>query len=93
MKYSVGDQIIISENAPYATWWTEDMAKWIGSIMTIAEVVGDTYIMIEDEGHGPKDQSGHWHWCEDMIECLAEDEIDFEPATADELRKLYESII
>ena len=93
MKYSVGDQIIISENAPYATWWAEDMAKWIGAVMTIKEACGSHYVMIEDEGCGPKKQDRHWYWYEGMIKCLAKDEIDFEPATADELRKLYESII
>ena len=93
MKYNVGDKVIISERGASTGPWAEDMNSWSGAVMTIKEARGSHYVMIEDEGCGPKEQDRHWHWYEGMIKCLAEDEIDFEPSTADELRKLYESII
>ena len=69
MIYKVGDIVKIKNNLNGSTNYVREMKKWEGKVMTIIEIVGDDYIMKEDQGQGPKRYDGrrYWYWNDTMI--------------------------
>ena len=73
MKYKVGDKVrIVSEKV--GDNWNDSMNKWLGKVMTIEEICGGGYRMIEDKGEKLQILNLGWFWEEYMIECKVEDE-------------------
>lgn len=69
MKYKVGDIVKIKNNLNGSRDYVRDMKKWEGKVMTIIEIMGDDYIMKEDQGQGLKRRDGrmYWLWNDTMI--------------------------
>lgn len=68
MKYKVGDKVRIVKYPPKGSGFmittdplNSEMGKWLGKIMTIAQVQSRCYIMKED--------NGKWAWTPSLIEC------------------------
>ena len=79
---------IVSEwQAPHTENSQGEMDHWLGQIMTVKDV-GNGYAgirMYEDDGecHG-----GGWRWGKWMIECLADDEVEYD--TVFDVESLFE---
>lgn len=71
MKYKIGDRVRIVSSKETSVGWNSDglMDKWLGKVMTIRNIQGDAYKMIEDKGEFCR---GGWFWFENMIEGLAD---------------------
>ena len=80
MKYKVGDKVRIksldwyNENKAsddeircYPIWFGKEHSKYCGQIMTIRDIRGDLYYMIEDDGDIT------YAWTDEMIEGLVEE--------------------
>lgn len=59
MKYKVGDKVRIAKNRTNGMNVRGFMDKYLGTVMTIEKIVGDTYKMVED--------NGRWVWWDRMI--------------------------
>lgn len=65
MKYKVGDKVRVRKDLEewkqygYLTF-TESMGKLRGNNVTIAKVLSDSYLIVED--------TGNFHWTEEMLE-------------------------
>lgn len=65
MKYKVGDRVRIVSKSTEKMNWTEKMDIYLGTVMTIADIIhsGVHYKMVEDKGE--------WFWNDSMIAGLA----------------------
>lgn len=80
MKYKAGDKVrIINERAGIMNPWGK-MDCYLGQVMTIEKIDGDSYSMKED--------GGIWCWYDEMIQGYAD---DFEPWKVDELEDIEKS--
>ena len=66
MEYKVGDKVRVRKDLEADSYYgedlfTTDMKKYLGKTMTISSIVENCEYML-------KEDTGHWHWTDEMLE-------------------------
>jgi hypothetical protein len=81
MRVKIVDEWILGR-----TIGAPEMNRFLGTIGTVKEIKCDSIWIEEDEG-SRDDGTPHWFWYSYMLDYIVyEDEGEFEPATAEELK-------
>lgn len=94
--YKVGDVVRIVRQKPsriIGDNWNEHMFKYLGSEMTIRDIEGNAYKMIEDYDETFCNSTPGWNWYESMIEGLVEDSEEYELNNIDEDEELNDFLL
>lgn len=95
MNYKVGDvvRIVRQKSSIPGHHWNERMFKYLGSNMTIRDIEGNVYKMIEDYDDTACNHTPGWNWFESMIEGLVEASEEYELNNIDEDKELNDFFI